>query len=179
MGDNGLYYAIDHSNLHCGAHELADRATAAFEAIRDCVARFLSGPGGLVRREEVVWPWGTTEAVNLVAQSSGSVNLGPGDEVLISEMEQHANIVPRQLICERTGAILKTASITDAGDLDLKALERLISERTKMIALTHILNVLGTINPIAEITRAARQVGAKVLIDGAQAVSHIDLDLKH
>lgn len=87
--------------------------------------------------------------------------------------------MPRQLIFERTGAILKTASITDAGDLDLKALERLISERTKMIALTHILNVLGTINPIAEITHAARQDGAKVLIDGAQAVSHIDLDLKH
>ncbi len=98
------YYACDHSNVHRGAHALADRATAAFEAARDSVARFLSGPGGLVRREEVIWTRGTTEAINLVAQSWGSANLGPGDEVLISEMEHHANIVPWQLACERTGA---------------------------------------------------------------------------
>ena len=98
------YYAHDHSNVHRGAHALADRATAAFEAARDSVARFLSGPGGLVRREEVIWTRGTTEAINLVAQSWGSANLCPGDEVLISEMEHHANIVPWQLACERTGA---------------------------------------------------------------------------
>ena len=172
------YYAYDHSNVHRGAHALADRATAAFEAARDSVARFLSGPGGLVRREEVIWTRGTTEAINLVAQSWGSANLGPGDEVLISEMEHHANIVPWQLACERTGATLKVIPVTDAGELDLEAFEALLSERTKLLAVTHVSNVLGTVNPVGELIRAAHGVGAKVLIDGAQAVAHIDLDLK-
>ena len=164
--------------MHRGAHALADRATAAFEAARDSVARFLSGPGGLVRREEVIWTRGTTEAINLVAQSWGSANLGPGDEVLISEMEHHANIVPWQLACERTGATLKVIPVTDAGELDLEAFETLLSERTKLLAVTHVSNVLGTVNPVAELIRAAHGVGAKVLIDGAQAVAHLDLDLK-
>ena len=172
------YYAFDHSNVHRGAHALADRATAAFEAARDSVARFLSGPGGLVQREEVIWTRGTTEAVNLVAQSWGGANLGPDDEVLISEMEHHANIVPWQLACERTGATLKVIPVTDSGELDLDAFEGLLSERTKLLAVTHVSNVLGTVNPVAELIRAAHGVGAKVLIDGAQAVAHIDLDLK-
>jgi SufS family cysteine desulfurase len=172
------YYAYDHSNVHRGAHTLADRATAAFEAARDSVARFLSGPGGLVRREEVIWTRGTTEAINLVAQSWGSANLGPCDEVLISEMEHHANIVPWQLACERTGATLKVIPVTDAGELDLDTFQTLLSERTKLLALTHVSNVLGTVNPVAELINAAHGVGAKALIDGAQAVSHIDLDLK-
>ena len=172
------YYAFDHSNVHRGAHALADRATAAFEAARDSVARFLSGPGGPVRREEVIWTRGTTEAINLVAQSWGSANLGPGDEVLISEMEHHANIVPWQLACERTGATLKVIPVTDSGELDLEAFEALLSERTKLLAVTHVSNVLGTVNPVAELIRAARGVGARVLIDGAQAVAHIDLDIK-
>ena len=172
------YYAFDHSNVHRGAHALADRATAAFEAARDTVARFLSGPGGMVRREEVIWTRGTTEAINLVAQSWGSANLGPGDEVLISEMEHHANIVPWQLACERTGASLKVIPVTDAGELDLEAFEALLSERTKLLAVTHVSNVIGTVNPVADLVREARGVGAKVLIDGAQAVAHIDLDLK-
>ena len=172
------YYAYDHSNVHRGAHALADRATAAFEAARDSVARFLSGPGGLVRREEVVWTRGTTEAINLVAQSWGSANLGPGDEVLISEMEHHANIVPWQLVCERTGAALKVIPVTDEGELDLDSFQSLLSERTKLLAVTHVSNVLGTVNPVKELIRAAHGVGAKVLIDGAQAVAHIDLDLK-
>ena len=172
------YYAHDHSNVHRGAHALADRATAAFEAARDSVARFLSGPGGLVRREEVIWTRGTTEAINLVAQSWGSANLGPGDEVLISEMEHHANIVPWQLACERTGATLKVIRVTDSGELDLEAFDALLSERTKLLAVTHVSNVLGTVNPVAELTKAAHGVGAKVLIDGAQAVAHIDLDMK-
>ncbi len=172
------YYAYDHSNVHRGAHALADRATAAFEAARDSVASFLSGPGGLVRREEVIWTRGTTEAINLVAQSWGSAKLGPGDEVLISEMEHHANIVPWQLACERTGAALKVIPVTDAGELDLDAFKTLLSERTKLLAVTHVSNVLGTLNPVAELITAAHGVGAKVLIDGAQAVVHIDLDLK-
>ena len=172
------YYAFDHSNVHRGAHALADRATAAFEAARDTVARFLSGPGGLVRREEVIWTRGTTEAIHLVAQSWGSANLGPGDEVLISEMEHHANIVPWQLASERMGATLKVIPVTDAGELDLEAFEDLLSERTKLLAVTHVSNVLGTVNPVADLTRAAHGVGAKVLIDGAQAVAHIDLDMK-
>ena len=172
------YYAYDHSNVHRGAHALADRATAAFEAARDSVARFLSGPGGLVRREEVVWTRGTTEAINLVAQSWGSANFGPGDEVLISEMEHHANIVPWQLVCERTGAALKVIPVTDEGELDLDSFQSLLSERTKLLAVTHVSNVLGTVNPVKELIRAAHGVGAKVLIDGAQAVAHIDLDLK-
>lgn len=172
------YYAYDHSNVHRGAHALADRATAAFEAARDSVARFLSGPGGRVRREEVIWTRGTTEAINLVAQSWGSGNLGLGDEVLISEMEHHANIVPWQLACERTGATLKIIPVTDAGELDLDAFQTLLSGRTKLLAVTHVSNVLGTMNPVAELIRAAHGVGAKVLIDGAQAVAHMDLDLK-
>jgi cysteine desulfurase/selenocysteine lyase len=172
------YYAYDHSNVHRGAHALADRATAAFEDARDSVARFLSGPGGLVRREEVIWTRGTTEAINLVSQSWGSANLGPGDEVLISEMEHHANIVPWQLACERAGATLKVIPVTDVGELDIEAFEALLSERTKLLAVTHVSNVLGTVNPVAELVRAAHGVGAMVLIDGAQAVAHIDLDLK-
>lgn len=174
----GHYYAYDHSNVHRGAHALADRATAAFEAARDSVARFLSGPAGLVFREEIIWTRGTTEAINLVAQSWGSANLGPGDEVLISEMEHHANIVPWQLACERTGATLKVIPVTDAGELDLEAFQILLSERTKLLAVTHVSNVLGTVNPVAELIRAAHGVGAKVLIDGAQAVAHLDLDLR-
>ena len=172
------YYAFDHSNVHRGAHALADRATAAFEAARDSVARFLSGPGGLVRREEVIWTRGTTEAINLVAQSWGGANLGPGDEVLISAMEHHANIVPWQLACERTGASLKVIPVLNEGELDLEAFQGLLSERTKLLAVTHVSNVLGTVNPVAELTQAAHGVGAKVLIDGAQAVAHLELDLK-
>ena len=172
------YYAFDHSNVHRGAHALADRATAAFEAARDSVARFLSGPGGLVQREEVIWTRGTTEAVNLVAQSWGGANLGPDDEVLISEMEHHANIVPWQLACERTGATLKVIPVTDSGELDLDAFEGLLSERTKLLAVTHVSNVLGTVNPVAWLIEKAHGMRAKVLIDGAQAVAHIDLDMK-
>ena len=172
------YYAYDHSNVHRGAHALADRATAAFEAARDSVARFLSGPGGIVRREEVIWTRGTTEAINLVAQSWGDANLGPGDEVLISAMEHHANIVPWQMMCERTGASLKVIPVTDEGMLDLDAFQGLLSERTKLLAVTHVSNVLGTVNPVGELIRAAHGAGAKVLIDGAQAVAHIDRDLK-
>lgn len=172
------YYAYDHSNVHRGAHALADRATAAFEAARDTVARFLSGPGEAVRREEVIWTRGTTEAVNLVAQSWGGANLSAGDEVLISEMEHHANIVPWQMICERTGASLKVIPVTDAGELDLEVFEALLSGRTKLLAVTHVSNVLGTVNPVDTLIEKAHGVGAKVLIDGAQAVAHIDLDLK-
>ena len=172
------YYAYDHSNVHRGAHALADRATAAFEAARDTVARFLSGPGEAVRREEIIWTRGTTEAINLVAQSWGGANLSTGDEVLISEMEHHANIVPWQMVCERTGATLKVIPVTDAGELDLEAFEALLSERTKLLAVTHVSNVLGTVNPVAWLIEKAQGVGAKVLIDGAQAVAHIELDLK-
>jgi len=172
------YYAYDHSNVHRGAHALADRATAAFEAARDTVARFLSGPGEAVRREEIIWTRGTTEAINLVAQSWGGANLSAGDEVLISEMEHHANIVPWQMICERTGATLKVIPVTDAGELDLEAFETLLSERTKLLAVTHVSNVLGTVNPIAGLIEKAHGVGAKVLIDGAQALAHLELDLK-
>ena len=172
------YYAYDHSNVHRGAHALADRATAAFEGARDTVARFLSGPGEAVRREEVIWTRGTTEAINLVAQSWGGANLSAGDEVLISEMEHHANIVPWQMICERTGATLKVIPVTDAGELDLEAFETLLCERTKLLAVTHVSNVLGTVNPVAWLIEKAHGVGARVLIDGAQAVAHIELDLK-
>jgi cysteine desulfurase/selenocysteine lyase len=172
------YYAFDHSNVHRGAHALADRATAAFEAARDAVAQFLSGAGGLVRREEVIWTRGTTEAINLVAQSWGGANLGPGDQVLISAMEHHANIVPWQLVCERRGAHLKVIPVTEEGVLDLDAFQALLSERTKLLAVTHVSNVLGTVNPVVDLVEAAHGVGAKVLIDGAQAVAHLELDLK-
>lgn len=172
------YYRHDHSNVHRGAHALADRATAAFEAARGKVAAFLSGAGGAVRTDEIVWTRGTTEAINLVANSWGRANLGAGDEIVLTELEHHANIVPWQMLAEATGAVLRVVPVTDAGEIDLDAARGLIGARTKLVAFAHVSNSLGTVLPVEELIALARAVGATVLVDGAQAVNHFRVDVK-
>ena len=168
------YYTSQNANVHRGVHLLSERATLAFEQARDHVAAFF----GAVRSHEIVFTRNATESVNLVASSWGGANLRPGDEVLISAMEHHSNIVPWQLACERTGAALKVIPIDDRGVLDMDAFARLLSPKTKMVAVTHLSNALGTINPVAEITRAAHAAGAVVLVDGAQAAYHLPVDVE-
>ncbi len=175
------YYRRDHSNVHRGAHALADRATAAFESARETVARFLSGgrsEGGLVAREEIVWTRGTTEAINLVASSWGRSNLAAGDEIVLTELEHHADIVPWQMVAADTGAVIRVIPVTDDGEIDLEIARGLISERTKIVAFAHVSNALGTVLPAAELIALARAVGAAVLVDGAQAVNHFSVDVK-
>ena len=168
------YYTSQNANVHRGVHLLSERATLAFEQAREHVAAFF----GAARPHEIVFTRNATESVNLVASSWGGANLKPGDEVLISAMEHHSNIVPWQLACERTGAALKVIPIDDRGVLDMEAFARLLTPRTKMVAVTHLSNALGTINPVAEITRAAHAAGAVVLIDGAQAAYHLPVDVQ-
>ena len=175
------YYRRDHSNVHRGAHALADRATAAFESARETVARFLSGgrsEGGLVARDEIVWTRGTTEAINLVASSWGRSNLAAGDEIVLTELEHHADIVPWQMVAADTGAVIRVIPVTDDGEIDLEIARGLISERTKIVAFAHVSNALGTVLPAAELIALARAVGATVLVDGAQAVNHFSVDVK-
>lgn len=169
------YYEHDNSNVHRGAHCLADRATAAFESAREKVAAFINAS-----REEVIWTRGTTEAINLVAHSYGGDTLKPGDEVVISSLEHHANIVPWQQVCARTGAKLKVIPLDPShnGELDLSTIDEIITERTRILALVQVSNALGVINPVAELIARARAVGARVLIDGAQAVSHFPVDVQ-
>jgi len=163
-----------HSNVHRGVHTLSQRSTEAYEAARDKTREFLNA----AHREEIIFTKGTTESINLVAASYGSANLADGDEVLVTEMEHHANIVPWQLICARTGAKLVPAPISDNGELDIAAFYSLINERTKIVALTHVSNALGTVNPIAKLIERAHSAGAVVLIDGAQAAPHMQPDMQ-
>ena len=165
-------YARDCANVHRGVHTLSQRATAAFEGARDNVQRFL----GAGSRQEIILLRGTTEAVNLVASSYGST-LGPGDEVLITGLEHHSNIVPWQLVCERTGAKLVVVPITDSGEVLLEDFRARLTERTKVAAFAHVSNALGTVLPVEEMTRAAHDAGAVVLIDGAQSAPHIAVDV--
>lgn len=169
------YYQHDNSNVHRGAHCLADRATAAFESAREKVAAFINAS-----REEVIWTRGTTEAINLVAHSYGGDTLKPGDEVVISSLEHHANIVPWQQVCAHTGATLKVIPLDPShnGELDLSTIDEIITERTRILALVQVSNALGVINPVAALIARARAVGARVLIDGAQAVSHFPVDVQ-
>ncbi len=168
------YYRHDNSNIHRATHLLSERATRAYEATRASVARFINAAD----RREIVFTKGCTEGINLVAQSWGRSNLKPGDEVLVTWMEHHSNIVPWQLVCAQTGATLKAAPITDRGELDLDAFDRLLTERTKLVALIHVSNALGTINPVVALTAKAKAVGATVLIDGAQAIPHLPVDVR-
>ena len=168
------YYTSQNANVHRGVHLLSERATAAFEGAREQVAAFF----GAARTHEVIFTRNATESINLVAASWGGANLRPGDELLISAMEHHSNIVPWQLACERTGATLKVAPIDDRGVLDMDAFTRLLSPRTKLVAVTHLSNALGTINPVAEIVGAAHAAGAVVLVDGAQAAYHLPVDVQ-
>ncbi len=167
------YYRRDNANVHRGVHTLSDRATHAFEQARQTVARFLGSP----RPEQVIWTTGTTGAINLVAHSWGHSTLRPGDRVLVSWLEHHSNIVPWQLVAAATGAEVVPIPVTDAGELDLEALAGLLDGRVKMVAVNHISNALGTVNPVAEIVRLAKTVGALVLIDGAQSVAHWPIDV--
>lgn len=168
------YYMEDNANVHRGIHELSRRATESYEGARTRVARFL----GAADPAEVIWTRGTTEAINLVAMSWGWANLGEGDEVVLSVLEHHSNIVPWQLVAARTGAKLRYVDIDDEGRLDLAELDEILSERTKLVAVGHISNALGTINPIREIVERAKRVGALVLVDGAQGAAHAEVDVK-
>jgi len=168
------YYEHDNANVHRGVHSLSARATFAYERARGKVHKFLNAPD----MHQIVFTRGTTEAINLVAQSWGRVNLKPGDEILITEMEHHSNIVPWQLLCEQTGARLAVAPVTDAGELDLEIFEKKLSPRTKLVGVVHISNALGTVNPVKEISRLAHAHGAVVLVDGAQATPHVRIDVQ-
>jgi cysteine desulfurase/selenocysteine lyase len=168
------YYENDHSNVHRGAHTLSQRATNAFEAVRKQVQQFINAE----HEHEIIYTRGTTEAINLVASSFGKVFIEEGDEVLISTMEHHSNIVPWQMMCDEWGAVLKVIPITESGEIIMDEFDILLSGRTAMVAINHVSNALGTINPLREIIDKAHKVGAAVLIDGAQSVPHMKVDVQ-
>jgi cysteine desulfurase / selenocysteine lyase len=168
------YYRRENANVHRGVHHLSEVATSAFEAVRETIRRFVNAR----ETREVIFTRGATEAVNLVANSLAQYWLKPGDEVLISWMEHHSNIVPWQMVCERTGAVLKVIPMTDAGELDMDAARELIGPRTRVLGIVHVSNALGTVNPVQELTRLAHEAGALVLVDGAQAVAHFPVDVQ-
>ena len=168
------YYRRYNANVHRGVHTLSEEATAAYERARLRVARFIRAASD----KEVIFTRGATEGINLVANTWGRANLGPGDEVLITEMEHHSNIVPWQILRDQLGFTLRYIPITDQGLLDLDQLDSLLTERTKLLSVVHASNVLGTINPVAELIAAAHRVGAKVLVDAAQSVPHMPVDVQ-
>lgn len=168
------YHLNEHANVHRGIHTLSQNATNAYEETREKVRAFI----GAELKDEIIFTTGTTDSINLVANSFGKITFGKGDEILISEMEHHANIVPWQMIAEETGAVIKVIPITDSGEIDMQAYKSLLSSKTKMVAAVHVSNALGTINPVKEITALAHEAGAAVLIDGAQAVPHQPVDVQ-
>jgi len=168
------YYENDNANVHRGVHALSERATADYEAGRKRIAAFFNAR----HESEVIFTRGTTEAINLIASSWGGANIKAGDEVLITHMEHHSNIVPWQMLCERVGATLKVAPINDAGELIMDAFEALLCERTKLVGVVHMSNALGSINPVAQMIEKAHAVGATVLVDGAQAAAHLAVDVQ-
>jgi cysteine desulfurase/selenocysteine lyase len=167
------YYREDNANVHRGIHELSRRATLAYEGARERVAGWL----GAAEPAEVIWTRGTTEAINLVASTWGLDNLAEGDEVILSTMEHHSNIVPWQLVARRTGARLRYLEMDEQGRLRMEDFDSLLTERTKIVSLVHVSNALGTVNPVEEIVRTAHGKGALVLLDGAQAVPHRKVDV--
>ena len=162
------------ANVHRGVHSLSQQATGLYDQARERTRRFL----GAAEADEIIFTSGTTAAINLVAQSWGRRFLSPGDEILLTELEHHSNIVPWQLIRDFTGAVIKVIPISDDGDLDLESLDRLLSKRTRLVALTHVSNVLGTVNPVRQIAERAHAVGALVLVDGAQSAPHLAIDVR-
>lgn len=168
------YYAAENSNVHRGVHTLSQRATDAFEAVRKKVQRFINA----AHEHEIIYTKGATESINLVAASFGRTFLQPGDSILISAMEHHANIVPWQLICEERGAQLKVVPITATGDLDMAAFEGLLDDTVKLVSVTYVSNALGTVNPVRDIIQQAHAQNIPVLIDAAQAVQHIGIDVQ-
>lgn len=167
------FYQSYNANVHRGVHQLSQEATDALEVSRRTVQQFI----GAREESEVIFTSGVTEAINLVAQTYGRTHLQPGDDVIVSEMEHHANIVPWQMVCRERGANLKVIPIDEDGDLRIDEFERLLSDRTKIVAVTHISNVLGTVNPVEDIVRLGHQHGAVVLIDGAQSAAHTSIDV--
>lgn len=168
------YYTHDNANVHRGVHALSVRATEAYEAARNAVARFIHAE----LPSECVFVRGTTEAINLVAESFVANIVAPKDEILVSQMEHHSNIVPWQRLCERTGAVLKVIPMTEAGEITLEAFQQCLSNKTRFVAITHASNALGTVNPIKKMIAAAHEVGAQVLLDGAQAVAHVPVNVQ-
>ena len=167
------FYTQWNSNVHRGAHHLSDEATRRYEKARDTVAQFINAP----HREEVIWTSGTTESINLVANGVGQL-FKAGDEIIVTELEHHANLVTWQQACKRSGATLKICPIFDSGELNIDAFDALLSEKTRLVALPHVSNALGTINPIMEISKKAKDKGAWVLVDGAQGIAHGDVDVQ-
>lgn len=168
------FYRCDNANVHRGVYQLSERATQAYEATRDKVQRFLNVP----LREEIIFVRGATEAINLVAQSYARPILKPGDQILISTMEHHSNIVPWQIVCKQTGAQLKIVPITDSAEIVLEHYQKLLNAKTKIVALTHLSNALGSINPVEQMIAMAHAWEIPVLLDGAQAAAHLSLDLQ-
>ncbi len=168
------FYEKDRANVHRGVHELSRRATENYEAARVKLARFVNSR----EPSEIVWTSGATEAINLVAASWGREHAQAGDEVMISAIEHHSNIVPWQILCEETGAKLRVIPMNERGELLMDEFERMLSERTRIVAVNHVSNALGTVNPVAEIVRKARRAGAVSVIDGAQAVPHMPVDVQ-
>ena len=168
------FYEVDCANIHRGVHELSQRSTAAYEETRAKVRRFLNARSN----KEIIFVRGTTEGINLVTQTWGRTNLKPGDEIIIAGLEHHSNIVPWQIVCEETGARLRVIPINDRGELIFEEYQRLLSPRTRMVAIGHVSNALGTINPVGPIVRMAHAAGALTLVDGAQAVPHMRVDVQ-
>jgi cysteine desulfurase/selenocysteine lyase len=168
------YYEFENCNIHRGVHFMSQEATEAFENARIYIQKFINAS----KKSEIIFTRGATESINLVASSFGKSHLKPGDEVLVTYMEHHSNIVPWQMACEASGAKIKVCPILQNGDLDLDAFKNLLSEKTKLVAVTHVSNALGTINPVKEIIGMVHQAGAFVLIDGAQAVAHLSVDVQ-
>lgn len=167
------YYRTSHSNVHRGAHTLGDRATTAYEGARETVRAFINADS----TREIIWTRGTTEAINIVANGLAA-RLKPGDEILLTHMEHHANIVPWQMICERTGAKIRVIAVNDRGELDQDSFEEQLTERTRVLSVVHVSNVLGTINPVREMVAKAKNRGVITVLDGAQAVPHLKVDVK-
>ena len=168
------YYTGFNANIHRGIHSLAEEATAAFEATRDAVKSFINASN----REEIIFTRGTTEGINLVAATWGRANVKAGDEIIISTMEHHSNIVPWQVLCEEKGAVLKVIPVNDKGEIIWEEFLKLVSPKTKLISIVHVSNALGTVNPVKAIIGEARKVGAVVMVDGAQSTVHLDIDVQ-
>jgi cysteine desulfurase / selenocysteine lyase len=168
------YYGEENANVHRGLHWLSERATAAYEDARAAIARFVNAPDP----RDIVFVRGATEAINLVAQTYGRTHVGRGDEVVVSGMEHHSNIVPWQILCEEKGARLRIMPVTVTGELDLGACEAILNDRTRIVSVVHVSNALGTVNPVEEVVRRASSRGIPVLIDGAQAVAHMRVDVQ-
>ena len=168
------YHRYEHSNVHRGIHTLSQKATDAYEAARKKIQLFINAAD----EHEIIYTTGTTDSINLVANSYGLTHFSEGDEVILTEMEHHANIVPWQMVAQKTGAIIKVIPVTDSGELDMEAYKKLLGPRTKMVSVIHISNALGTVNPVKEIVDLAHEAGAVTLIDGAQSIPHQNIDIQ-